>query len=65
MHAAVVTAFGRPPRYQQHPDPRPAEGEVLVRVLAAGLHPRVHGDGDRRVGDHRLRTRFGVRLGGG
>ncbi|MFI1202715.1 zinc-binding alcohol dehydrogenase family protein [Streptomyces sp. NPDC020883] len=41
MHAAVVTAFGRPPRYQQHPDPRPAEGEVLIRVLAAGLHPRV------------------------
>ncbi|MFB7629475.1 zinc-binding alcohol dehydrogenase family protein [Streptomyces sp. NPDC056149] len=41
MHAAVVTAFGRPPRHQQHPDPRPAEGEVLVRVLAVGLHPRV------------------------
>ncbi|GAA1920233.1 quinone oxidoreductase family protein [Streptantibioticus ferralitis] len=41
MRAAVVTAFGQPPRYQQYPDPRPAEGEVLVRVLAAGLHPRV------------------------
>jgi NADPH:quinone reductase-like Zn-dependent oxidoreductase len=41
MHAAVITAFGEPPRYQQHPDPVPGEGEVLVRVLAAGLHPRV------------------------
>ncbi|MEV0260936.1 zinc-binding alcohol dehydrogenase family protein [Streptomyces sp. NPDC050617] len=41
MYAAVVTAFGRPPRYQSFPDPVPAAGEVLVKVLAAGLHPRV------------------------
>ncbi|MEV0275072.1 zinc-binding alcohol dehydrogenase family protein [Streptomyces sp. NPDC050610] len=41
MYAAVVTAFGQPPRYQPFPDPSPADGEKLIRVLAAGLHPRV------------------------
>jgi NADPH:quinone reductase-like Zn-dependent oxidoreductase len=42
MNAAVVTAFGEPPRYQRFevPEPRTAD-EVLVDVLAAGLHPRV------------------------
>jgi len=42
MHAAVVTSFGSPPRYQEFPSPRPRdEDELLVDVLAAGLHPRV------------------------
>ncbi len=42
MHAAVVTAFDNPPVYQEFPTPAPqAPGEVLVDVLAAGLHPRV------------------------
>ena len=42
MNAAVVTSFTEPPRYQQVevPQPRTAD-EVLVEVLAAGLHPRV------------------------
>jgi NADPH:quinone reductase-like Zn-dependent oxidoreductase len=42
MHAAVVTAFDSPPAYQEFPTPAPqAPDEVLVDVLAAGLHPRV------------------------
>ena len=41
MHAALVTSFDRPPRYAEVPDPVPRPGEVLVHVLAAGLHPRV------------------------
>jgi NADPH:quinone reductase-like Zn-dependent oxidoreductase len=42
MRAAVVTSFATPPCCQEHPEPtarRP--GEVVVEVLAAGLHPRV------------------------
>jgi NADPH:quinone reductase-like Zn-dependent oxidoreductase len=42
MHAAVVTRFDSAPRYQEFPAPVPAdEDEMLVDVLAAGLHPRV------------------------
>jgi NADPH:quinone reductase-like Zn-dependent oxidoreductase len=42
MPAAVVTSFDEPPRYQQFPIPRPtSEDELLVEVLAVGLHPRV------------------------
>src|SRR6202050_2719824 len=42
MKAAVVSAFGSPPRYQKFAVPAPAgDGEMLVDVLAAGLHPRV------------------------
>ncbi|MFD6166137.1 zinc-binding alcohol dehydrogenase family protein [Oerskovia sp. NPDC060287] len=41
MHAALVTSFDQPPRYTEVPDPVPGPGEVLVHVLAAGLHPRV------------------------
>ncbi len=41
MNAVVVTSFAEPPRYQQFEVPAPAEGELLVDVLAAGLHPRV------------------------
>lgn len=41
MHAAVVTEFGRPPVWQEFSDPVPAAGEVVVDVVAAGLHPRV------------------------
>ena len=45
MHAAVVTAFGEPPRYQQFDCPEPGRpGEELVDVLAVGLHPRVRTD---------------------
>jgi len=42
MHAAVVTSFDTSPRVQEFPTPVPAgEAEVLVDVLAVGLHPRV------------------------
>jgi NADPH:quinone reductase-like Zn-dependent oxidoreductase len=42
MKAAVVTAFDTPPRYLDLRDPVAyGEGEVVVEVLAAGLHPRV------------------------
>jgi NADPH:quinone reductase-like Zn-dependent oxidoreductase len=42
VRAAVVTSFGRPPACQDFPTPAPqAADEVLVDVIAAGLHPRV------------------------
>ena len=42
MKAAVVHDFSQPPRYQDVPDPvATRQGEVVVQVLAAGLHPRV------------------------
>jgi NADPH:quinone reductase-like Zn-dependent oxidoreductase len=42
MHAAVVRSFSAPPRYDTFPAPvASSEREVLVDVLAAGLHPRV------------------------
>lgn len=41
MHAAVVSALGQPPTFQPFPEPAPADGEVLVHVRAAGLHPIV------------------------
>jgi NADPH:quinone reductase-like Zn-dependent oxidoreductase len=42
MYAAVVTSFDAPPAYQSHPVPVPRDpDEVVVDVLAAGLHPRV------------------------
>ncbi len=41
MHAAVVHAFDAPPRYTTFADPIAAEGEKLVSVSAAGLHPIV------------------------
>jgi NADPH:quinone reductase-like Zn-dependent oxidoreductase len=46
MHAAVVTTFGAAPRYQEFPAPVPADGEMLVDVLASGLHPRVRSQAD-------------------
>ena len=45
MNAAVVTSFGEPPRYQRFDRPVPRhDGEMLVDVLAVGLHPRVRTD---------------------
>ena len=41
MKAAVVTAFDEPPRYQEFDVPQPkTDDEIVVDVLAAGLHPR-------------------------
>jgi NADPH:quinone reductase-like Zn-dependent oxidoreductase len=42
MNAAVVTSFDEPPHYQQFEVPQPTSSqEILVDVLAVGLHPRV------------------------
>ncbi len=42
MYAAVVTAFDTAPSYREFPAPAPTgPDEVLVDVLASGLHPRV------------------------
>jgi NADPH:quinone reductase-like Zn-dependent oxidoreductase len=47
MHAAVVTAFDAPPTYREIPTPTPqAPDEILVDVIAAGLHPRVRSQAD-------------------
>ena len=39
MHAAVLHALGKPPRFEPFPEPTPGEGEVLVSVRAAALKP--------------------------
>jgi NADPH:quinone reductase-like Zn-dependent oxidoreductase len=41
MKAAVIHAFGQPPRFEPFPDPTPGADEVLVQVRAAGLDPVV------------------------
>jgi NADPH:quinone reductase-like Zn-dependent oxidoreductase len=47
MRAAVVTSFDTSPACQDFPTPTPqAPEEVLVDVLAAGLHPRVRSQAD-------------------
>ncbi|MFB9835541.1 quinone oxidoreductase family protein [Actinoallomurus acaciae] len=47
MRAAVVTSFDTPPTCQDIPTPTPqAPDEVLVDVIAAGLHPRVRSQAD-------------------
>jgi len=43
MNAAIVEAFNRPPRYGEFASPAAGDGEVLVEVKAAGLHPIVKG----------------------
>ena len=47
MHAALVRSFDHPPRYEtvETPDAR-GEHELVVDVLAAGLHPRVRSSAD-------------------
>jgi NADPH:quinone reductase-like Zn-dependent oxidoreductase len=47
MHAAVVTTFDRPPAYGEFPSPTPqTDDEVVVDVIASGLHPRVRSQAD-------------------
>jgi len=41
VNAAVVDSYTSPPRYKDFADPVAVDGERLVRVLAAGLHPIV------------------------
>ncbi len=47
MHAAVVTTFDKPPAYREFPSPTPQTAdEILVDVIASGLHPRVRSQAD-------------------
>ena len=41
MNAAVVQSFNAPPKYMTFDEPVAGEGELLVDVSAAGLHPIV------------------------
>ncbi len=47
MYAAVVTSFDKPPAYAEFPCPTPqTAADVLVDVIASGLHPRVRSQAD-------------------
>jgi NADPH:quinone reductase-like Zn-dependent oxidoreductase len=48
MKAAVVSSFGTAPRYEEFPAPTPAghDDDMVVGVIAAGLHPRVRSQAD-------------------
>lgn len=46
MKAAVVTSFETPPRCGDVDEPVPGDGEIVVQVLAAGLHQRVRSQAD-------------------
>ena len=50
MNAAVVRSYDVPPSYTTFEDPVAGEGELLVTVTAAGLHPIVKSlaNGDAR-----------------
>ena len=39
MHAAVLHALGKPPRFEEFPEPTAGEGGVLIHVCAAALKP--------------------------
>jgi NADPH:quinone reductase-like Zn-dependent oxidoreductase len=41
MNAAVVNVLGDAPKYQSFPDAEIKDGEILIQVRAAGLHPVV------------------------
>ena len=47
MKAAVVSSFGSAPRYQEFPAPAAAgDHDMVIDVIAAGLHPRVRSQAD-------------------
>jgi NADPH:quinone reductase-like Zn-dependent oxidoreductase len=47
MHAAVITSFDEPPSYREFEEPAPSgDDEMLVDVLASGLHRRVRSQAD-------------------
>ncbi|HVU68771.1 MAG TPA: zinc-binding alcohol dehydrogenase family protein [Ktedonobacteraceae bacterium] len=62
MKAAVVHAFGEAPRFEEFAEPMLAESEVMVNVLAAGLHPivRMLADGSHYGSAHMLPLVAGV-----
>ena len=37
MKAAVLRTLGKPPRFEEFPDPKPSQGEVIVHVKAASV----------------------------
>jgi NADPH:quinone reductase-like Zn-dependent oxidoreductase len=39
MNAAVLHTLGKPPRFEEFPEPIPGEGEVIVHVRATALKP--------------------------
>jgi len=39
MRAAVLQVLGKPPRFEEFPEPTPGEGEALIQVCAAALKP--------------------------
>ncbi len=47
MKAAVLHTLGKPPRFEDFPDPEPGPNEVLVHVKAASLKNIDQGDGER------------------
>jgi NADPH:quinone reductase-like Zn-dependent oxidoreductase len=49
MKAAVITSFEADPSYGDFPEPQPTAGEVVLDVLASGLHRLVRG---RAAGRH-------------
>ncbi|MFJ4234293.1 zinc-binding alcohol dehydrogenase family protein [Cellulosimicrobium cellulans] len=49
MKAAIVSAHGRAPHCVDIAEPRPADGEIVVEVLAAAVHPLVR---SRAAGTH-------------
>ena len=49
VQAAVVTAWGQPPKYETIELPEPTDGHERIRVIAAGLHNLVRG---RAAGRH-------------
>ena len=59
MHAAVLHALGKPPRFEEFPDPTPGEGEVLINVSAAALKPV---DKQMAAGTHYQPARISCRL---
>ena len=57
MKAAVVSSFGTAPRYEEFPAPIPAgDDDMVIDVIAAGLHPRVRSqaDGSHYTSTHEL-----------
>jgi NADPH:quinone reductase-like Zn-dependent oxidoreductase len=54
MRAAVVSSYSAPPRFAKFPDPVPTgDDEMVLHVLAAGLHPRVR---SQAAGSHYTST---------
>jgi NADPH:quinone reductase-like Zn-dependent oxidoreductase len=39
MRALTIDAYGTQPRLQEIPEPQPGEGEILIRLHAAGVNP--------------------------